>query len=220
MTLTQKIQLVVSFLFLFLAGTIHQEYKKPFHKVTKQQLAVNLKDSFLLTVNLGMKRLISSVLWIKTLIDSDEEHYTKNDLNDWMYLRFTTMIKLDPKFKEVYSMGGQYLSIIKDDDAGAKDIFDKGLSIYPKDYFINYNALYHYYFELKDREYALQIFKNIDHDPRVPFYVRSMMSKAAIEGDDPELALRLLEQAKTLTTNEIILQKLEERIQKIKKGEP
>ena len=46
-----------------------------------QETAVNVNSSSLSILSAGNKRLISSYMWIQTLLDSDLDHYKKNDLN-------------------------------------------------------------------------------------------------------------------------------------------
>ncbi len=82
---------------------------KPKIKVSQQASALNLNNKLINLFNLGQGRLLSSSLWIKTLMDSDLEHYKKDDLNSWMHLRFKTIAEIDPQFYENYIYGGQYL---------------------------------------------------------------------------------------------------------------
>ncbi len=129
-------------------------------KINPQLREYNFNEK-LLYINLGQKRLITSLLWIKTLIDSDLEHYKNNDLNSWLFLRFKTMTDLDPKFLEVYRFGGLYLSIIKDDIEGSSFIFDRGLEKFPEDYTLNLYAGYHFYLEDKQYDKALKSFRRV-----------------------------------------------------------
>lgn len=122
----------------------------PIIVLNKQNTALNVNKNLLLFFNIGNKRLISDLLWVQTLLESDEEHYGKNDLNSWMYLRFLSISLLDPLFFENYMYGGLYLSIVKDDVLGAAEIFEKGLIYYPDNYNLNYYAGFNYYFELGD----------------------------------------------------------------------
>ena len=135
-------------------------------KISKQDSAVNLDSTMLRIFNLGQSRLLAGLLWAQTLIDSDLEHYKKNDLNSWMYLRFKTIVTLDPLFKEAYRYGGQYLSTIKDDILGAEEIYRRGLQYFPNDFYLNYYAAFNYFFELGDFEKAKECYARIFHDPK------------------------------------------------------
>ncbi|MBP5296957.1 MAG: hypothetical protein J6Y94_06460 [Bacteriovoracaceae bacterium] len=135
-------------------------------KISKQDSAVNLDSTMLRIFNLGQSRLLAGLLWAQTLIDSDLEHYKKNDLNSWMYLRFKTIVTLDPLFKEAYRYGGQYLSTIKDDILGAEEIYRRGLQYFPDDFYLNYYAAFNYFFELGDFEKAKECYARIYHHPK------------------------------------------------------
>ena len=87
--------------------------------------------------SMGQKRVLADLIWIATLLESDVEHYKSDDLNSWMYLRFKTLFELDPSFLTGYRFAGKYLSIVKDDLEGAKEIFEQGLANYPQDYQLN-----------------------------------------------------------------------------------
>ncbi len=217
MAITKYSSLFFALLLLLVAGTIHTDNKKPYYKIDKQKYSINFKDEMVLTFHFGLKRLISSTLWIQAMIESDLEHYKKKDLNNWLYLRFNTILKLDPYFLGAYTYGGLYLSVIKDDEIGAKDIFDRGLEKYPQDFKLAYHALLHYYFELNDIQTSYKIFQNIKSNPNVPFYIRSLMSNVALKNEDKTGALILLEQAFNMAQDHLIRENLAKRIEKIKR---
>ncbi len=165
---------------------------KPILEISKQDSAVNLNDKILSIINLGQKRLIADSFWIATLIESDIEHYKKKDLNSWLYLRFKTIIGLDPLFYHAYLFGGQFLSIIKDDIAGASDIYIKGLKIFPNDYWLNYHAGFHFFFEADNKEKAIECYKKIYDHPNTTIIMRSMISRIIADSGDLIDAFNLL----------------------------
>ncbi len=187
------IHYLIIFLLLVVSGFIHQQQQLPLFEISKQESSLNFKKEILLTAHLGLKRLISSILWIKTLIESDHVHYKKNDLNDWMYLRFKTIIELDPYFKQAYIFGGIYLSVIKDDDQGAKEIYDRGLEKFPDEYELLLNGGFHYYFELKDHKRAYELLKQIKDHPRTPFFFKSLIATLASQNNEEEVGIHLLQ---------------------------
>ena len=127
--------LILILIFLSLtSGYLNSILAQPSLKISKQNSAINVNQTFLNIFSLGQKRLISDLLWIATLLESDTDHYKSRDLDSWMYHRFNTIISLDPKFYNAYLYGGQYLGIVKDDLEGAADIYLKGLEQYPNDY--------------------------------------------------------------------------------------
>jgi len=113
-----------------------------------------------------------------------------------MFLRFKTISILDPQFYENYLYGGRYLSIIKDDPIGAKEIYEKGLSLFPNQFWLNFNAAFNYYFELNDILNALKLYQRIQHSEiakrRAP-YLPSLVAKLMMENKrDLHTALKVM----------------------------
>lgn len=161
--------------------------------VSLQEKAINFDDSFLKFFSLGNKRLFSSVLWIQTLLQSDEAHYKGKNYGNWMYLRFLTISSLDPLFYENYLWGGMYLSIVKDDVLAAARIFELGLDKYPEDYKLNYHAGFNYYAEMGEYEKALPLLKKIVNHPKAPPILPFIVNKLEFEtSGDYEATLAFL----------------------------
>lgn len=110
---------------------------------------------------MGQKRALASLMWINILLESDEKHYKKRDLNSWLYLRLKTLTDLDPYFIEAYRFGSLYLSVIKDDKKGAEALLTQGLQYFPTDSQLNFIMGFHQYFELKQFDKALPYLKRI-----------------------------------------------------------
>ena len=77
---------------------ISQKIEKPALFVSKQQSSFNVDNKFWSNFHFGQKRLISSLYWIATILESDHEHYKGKNLNSWMFLRFNTISGLEPNF--------------------------------------------------------------------------------------------------------------------------
>jgi len=163
--------LVFALVFLLMANFFYQKAQRPLLNISMQQAALNFKSNYLQLFTFGQKRLISSILWIHTLMESDLEHYKQKDLNSWMYLRFQTITSLDPQFYEAYLYGGQYLSIVKNDLLGAKKIYEKGLKLFPDNYKLTFNAAFNYTFELKDMKSGHDIWDRINDLPKAPRFI-------------------------------------------------
>lgn len=149
-------------LFLFLySWNIKRDNPIPLIQVSEQERQLNFDKDILNALSLGQQRLLSSVLWVQTLMDGDLEHYKGKDLNSWMYLRFDTITELDPKFYEAYAWGGIYLSIIKDDILGAAKLYEKGLQFYPDDVSLNFNSGFNYFFEMGEVTKAISHFEKV-----------------------------------------------------------
>ena len=168
---------LAGFLFLLLSGLLNSQLTKPDLNLSKQDTAINFDKNLLIFFSAGNKRLLTDLIWVQTLIESDNEHYKGKDLNNWLFLRFNTISILDPKFYENYLYGGQFLAIIKDDLEGANVIYEKGTTFYPNDYSLNYNAGFMNYFEKGDYQKGLKYLEKISNHPKAPVYVKSIITK-------------------------------------------
>jgi hypothetical protein len=185
-----------------LACIIHSHFQKPRLIITKQDSTLNINKNIYRFFHLGNKRLLSDVLWIQTLLESDEEHYSKPDLNSWMYHRFFTISLLDPYFYENYLYGGIFLSIVKDDILGASDILKKGLNYYPNDYMLNYYIAFNYIYELGIDEKGIYHLEKIKNDPRAPKNIHSLIEKLRLEvSSDYDIALTFLKSSYEQTSD-------------------
>ncbi len=190
---TSSIATVLFFLIsLFIIGRLYPLTLKKNILIDQQSKAINLKTNTVKISSLGQQRLISSLLWIETLLNSDLTHYESDDLQNWMFLRFKTITDLDPNFYEAYLYGGIYLSIIKDDEIGAKFIYERGLTHFPDDFYLNLNASFHYFYELHDIDKSLEHLGRIYKQPRAPRFLSSLYARLKSTRGDLQSALALL----------------------------
>lgn len=182
---------------VFLSGSffIAQKYEKPSLFITKQQSSVNLDESFWRYFNLGQKRLFSSLLWIATILESDQDHYKGKDLNSWMFLRFKNISSLEPLFYENYYFGSQYLSIIKDDIEGASYIYRKGLEVYPNDLPLLRNAAFHFYYEAQDYDASKEVLRMIRLHPDASPAMFTTLARIESQNGNLEDAFAILKDA-------------------------
>jgi hypothetical protein len=177
------------------SGFINQNLKKPEIVVSKEDSAINIDYKILKIFSFGQSRLFSDFLWITTLLESDTEHYKKRDLSSWMYLRFESIVELDPYFLSAYQFGGKYLNIIKDDLTGSDRIFSKGLQTFPNDYELLFNYGFLLAFEINDAKRAIPIYKKLLLDPKAPKYIKSIIGKLQFENQkDISSTMELLQE--------------------------
>lgn len=209
---------VLALMFFAVGFKINRNLSKPYIVIAKQDESLNLNDEMIQKFNLGFKRLESSLLWISTILESDIDHYKKKDLNSWMFLRFNTISKLEPKFYENYAFGGLYLSIIKDDLAGASIIYDKGLKIYPNDFFLLKDAAFHYYFEVGDFDKSYELYSKLKNHPKSnPILISNLARLESERGNLEASYSMLIEQYKRYQkTNSFIAEKIHEHLYSIK----
>jgi tetratricopeptide (TPR) repeat protein len=193
--LNRRFMLYPMAIFLFIqAHRLHLSANKPELIINLQQEVVNITPKIIEILSLGQKKAISSLLWTETMLKSDLAHYKKKDLKSWMYLRLNTITDLDPYFYEAYLYGGMYLSIIKDDDYGAKEFFDKGLNIYPDKYPLLFQAGFHYFSELNNIEMAIKVFERALLKKEAVHFLPSLVARLKSGNGDLEGAKLLLEQ--------------------------
>lgn len=172
---------------------------------TQQESTINIDSQFASLVISGQHNLYSSLLWMHTLLNSDIEHYNKNDFGNWMYLRFLSIAFFDPYFITNYQIGGQYLSIIKDDPKAAKVIYEKGLKYYPDDFFLNLNGAFNDYFELGLANDAVAKYKMALLNPisktKAP-YIPSLLARINADNGNLEDAFNVLSTQYKLTNND------------------
>lgn len=183
-----------SLFFLTIAGSLNNSFQKPRFKVSKQDSAVNLTSGFLRFGFAGHKRLVADILWMATLLESDLSHYRGKDFNSWMFLRFFSISELDPLFEGNYVFGGRYLSIIKDDVAGANKLLEKGLGFYPKNRSLVEMKAFNHTFELGDYQEGLRLYERLADLPNPPKYLPSLLAKLK-----RQQGLELTETIKTLS---------------------
>ncbi len=175
------ILLFIAIGFFIIAGSLNNSFKKPPLILDKQETAINLNKELLIFLSAGNKQLITDLLWVQTLLESDIGHYNKKDLNSWMYLRFLTISYLDPRFYENYLFGGQYLSIVKDDLLGAVNLLKRGIEFYPTDYQLRYHLGFTYFYELGDTKNGAKWLESIMNHPKAPSFIKLIVGKLNLE---------------------------------------
>ena len=196
----------LTFLATFYVGTLTKRHRIV---IDNQEHAYTFRSDFLRYLGLGFKRVITDIIWIQTLLESDIAHYEKEDLKSWLYLRFLTIAELDPGFYENYRYGGQYLMIIKDDLRGADDLMRRGLEHYPNDYSLNWQMGYLHAIEMQDPKSAFPYFDRIKNDPRRPKIFDTFFAKIMVAslGQDDAYNL-ILETWKNLPKEDMSHQRL------------
>lgn len=196
-------------IFFLIAGIVNQRSLMPILELPKQETAINVNKDLIVFLSAGNKRLLTDLIWVQTLLESDLEHYGKRDLNSWMYIRFSTIATLDPLFYENYFWGGQFLSIVKDDLIGSAKLMERGLKSFPDDYQLNYNLGFTYYYELGDYRKGLGYLEKVQNHPKAPTFIPSLVMKMKAEmGFDFDGILALIYELQTTTKDASLRDKL------------
>lgn len=209
--------LITSFIFFGGAVYLHTLTERPSIEIGKQDSAINIRSDFLTALSFGNKRFYSDIIWIKTLLESDEEHFKGKKFNNWMFLRFKTISDLDPLFYQNYLWGGQFLAIVKDDPEGANFIYERGLKYYPNDYNLNYHAGFNYFYEQENYQKGYEKFSIIKDHPKTTPVLKSIIKKMEFELTfNFDSALEILKEQYASTTDEKIRERLASYIYAVK----
>tara|TARA_B100000925_G_scaffold290553_1_gene276044 strand:+ start:2249 stop:2923 length:675 start_codon:yes stop_codon:yes gene_type:complete len=146
---------------IIVSSSIKNNIKLPELKIDPELDEINFHEDFYKVVNIGQKRMISSLLWTHTLLFGDIEHIKKKDSFSWMYYRFNGISLIDPLFYENYFLGGQYIGVVKDDVLGSTKLFKRGLDKFPLDIELNFNLGFNYLFYTKEIEKGVVYWKKI-----------------------------------------------------------
>ena len=182
----------------------------------------------------GFNGAISSALWLRLLkdvdiCDQDDGEKTINKgakLDDiltyelkesrcstgWTYNMIDRITDLSPRFLYGYSHGGIILSVLVDDREGAKNIFDKGLKVYPDNYSLTYSAAYHYLFEMQDPKRAAELLIK-SYELGGPEWMVSLAANLYSKANQREVGVFLLQDFISKNPNSPMMEKVKERLE-------
>jgi len=211
------IVIIISLISIY--GFINHKIKRPKIKINYQNHSINLKKKFFRVFNFGQRKMISKLIWIKTLLNFDDNNHKSLDSSSWIFLRLNTITDLDPYFYDPYLYGGQYLSIIKSEPLGASLIYDKGLKLFPKDFWLNLNAGFNSYFELKKKKDSIKYYQKALLNPLMEKYNSSLPNffLKIIHSNDKLAAYNILKISLNNTKDPKIRKKIKTILYSIKK---
>lgn len=167
----------------------------------------------------GFRHAMADTFWVRSIQDFDYcEQEIRKQLcrgRGWLYQTLDMVTTLDGRFRMAYSAGGMALSVIISDIQGASLLFDKAVQNFPEDWIILYKAAYHALYEEKDAAKAARLMQAAaEHG--APDWVYVLAGRLYTEAGRRELAVRVLEQMKSLglqdSMQERLRQKIEEKI--------
>jgi len=165
-------------------------------KQEKIDNSFNIDSNLALISSVGQQRALAAVIWTFTLLAGDIEHHNDPSVLSSMYYKFDNISKLDPYFYKNYLDGGLYLSVIKDDVLGAEKIYNKGLEIYPNDFWLNFYDGFNKYYELNKPDEAIKRFEKIIFHPitrRNFSYISSLTARMKSQQGSIEESYKLIE---------------------------
>lgn len=167
----------------------------------------------------GYEEVSADLLWIRTLQDFD---YCEKPLsegvcvnNSWLYHMLDAVTNLAPHFRIPYAAGGLALTVLIGDIEGAKKIFDKGVSAFPRDWPILYRAAYHYLYEVNDKKRAAELLIQAGQNG-APSWVYSLAGRLYSDSGHMDLAESLLVNMIQANQDPAIIERLKQKIQSMR----
>ena len=153
--------------FLFVTGLVILKYtynpNDKYANYSPYMQPALVPSKYLRYMTLGYSDIYAQILWIRVLqnmdycstkSEKDKDRHNKPCLNSWVFHMFDNITELLDRIPQVYSMGGTTLSVLVNDAAGAKVIYDKGIKKHPTYWPLAFKAGYHYMAELKNEKQA------------------------------------------------------------------
>lgn len=168
----------------------------------------------------GYQEVVANFLWIRAIQDFDycdtklAKHLCQG--NSWLYKMLNTVTDLSPHFRMPYASGALALTVIISDYDGATKLFEKGVKAFPKDWPILYRAAYHYLYEVKDTQRAAELLIAAA-DNGAPPWLYTLAGRLYSDAGHLELAESLLAQMKASGQEDQFVQRLQDKIDSLKK---
>jgi hypothetical protein len=148
--------------FLFSALAISVFYRPPRLAVDRLTQPFLVPPAHLKLFTFGFRENVSDSLWLRLIQDIDHcEHGRKDGLcredKGWVFHMLDAVTSISPRFRSPYAFGGSVLSVLISDVEGARIIHDRGVEQFPTDWYILYQAAYHYLNEVKEPERAAEL---------------------------------------------------------------
>ena len=168
-------------------------FLKPIPQDRTLYIAPPLEVKHLMT---GFASQASDAFWLRSIQDAEYcEKAVEGTCSgkSWLFNMINLTVELDPNFVEAYYYGGLSLTVLVEDNAGAKIIFDKGVEHFKHEWPLLYAAAYHALFEEKDKAKAARLYMMAANSGAPP-WVRFAAGKLAIAGGDKTVAREILQQ--------------------------
>ena len=168
------------FLLLGAIGIVFSSLPSAHIKIARQATYI-IPPKEMVHFSFGFEEAMASLMWVRLLQDIDIceqnqkplSYNPANSIEDilsaeivesrcnegWVYHMLDRITDFSPKFLYAYVHGGLLLSILVDDREGARQIFEKGLEVFPDHYNLNYHAAYHYLAEVRNPGRAAELMK-------------------------------------------------------------
>lgn len=120
--------------------------------------------------------------------------------NSWGFKMLDAVTKLSPLFEMPYVAGAVTLSVLVEDYAGAKIIFDRGIAQFPNNWTLLYRASYHYLFDQHDLVQAADLLTRAEKSG-APYWLPLLAARLYSKAGQLEMGIAVLESLKQSQAN-------------------
>jgi len=158
------------------------------------------------TLSFGHLPTAIDALWLRVVTDPSLAHVVPGE-HARIFYDLDLASDLDPSYFELYHWGAYLLSIVRNDNSGARDLLVKGLAqfrsgnlseefkkrFWPNAFSLYLTLAYVYLYELSDMPNASAIFREAAEIPGAPRYLVSLKQRLEQPDGDLDVALRLID---------------------------
>lgn len=172
------------------------------------------KGDYAKWATLGYRQAAADLIWLKAIQHFGERKQTAQGYR-WAYHAVDVVTDLDPQFSFAYLVAGTILGIWAGQVEESISILTKGMQHNPTVWQLPFTVGYDYYFELCDAATAARYFRIAATLPGSPQYLPKLAARMTVEGSGPDAALEFLEHFSQQTSDERLLEALEQRAKEV-----
>ena len=227
--------IAVSFFVLGAVGIVFSSSPSINVKIAKQAIYI-IPPKEMIHFSFGFEEAFAALMWVRLLQDIDICEQSQKPASyspatsieeildaeliesrcheGWVYHMLDRITDFSPRFLYAYVHGGLLLSIVVDDREGARQIFEKGLTIFPDHYNLNYHAAYHYLAEVRNPGRAAELMKKT-HELGGPAWLSLSAARLYAEDGMKEAGIMLLNELIETSSDPDFVEVARERLNKM-----
>jgi hypothetical protein len=168
---------------------------------------------------LGYHQLGADLLWLRVVQVLGDRVVRDKDYA-WLYHALDVITTVDPKYVYAYEAGGVVLAELAGRVDLSNRLLEKGLAPNPSSWQIPFRLGFNHFFHLGDHLRAAEYMAQAARIPGPfpvgpPHYTARLASRLYVQGKNPEVALEFLEAMLEQTTDELVREKLQRRIERV-----
>jgi len=202
---------------LFLSQVQIQREVLRYKRFETESLLYLPSGRYLKPLALGYDQVVADLLWMKT-ISYFGGHFMSDKQYPWLAHMLNLIIDLDPRFDFPYYFGGIVLSLEASQIEEANKILERGIEAYPDRWQYPFYIGFNHYYHKKDVQRGLPYLEKASSLPGSPDFLKRLVARLYEKSGKQEEALHFYEEVYQNTADEMIRQKIKEKIDRIKSG--